>query len=220
MPASVPMKRQRLLKLLQLVAIALLTIGAIVLIQRYGVAQLRSQVEQWGVWAPVGIFVLRFTSVVIPALPGTAYAILSGGLLGFGKGLAVIGVADICSCALSFGLSRRYGRSLVRRMVGQDFMYRIDRFSQRHLERNFFLMTGCLMTGFFDFVCYGLGLTRVTWAKFLPALLISIGLSNPPFVALGAGILEGGTQLLVFALLGVLGLAVVTYWVQRGDRPT
>lgn len=212
------MKRQSLFKALQLFAIALLTIGAIVLIQRYGVAQLRSQVEQWGVWAPVGIFVLRFTSVVIPALPGTAYAILSGGLLGFGKGVAVICVADICSCSLSFWLSRRYGRELVQRFVGQSFMYRIDRFSQRHLERNFFLMTGCLMTGFFDFVCYGLGLTKVTWTRFFPALLISIFLSNPPFVALGAGILEGGARLLVFALLGVFGLAVVTYLVQRGDR--
>jgi len=150
------------------------------------------EVEQWGVWAPVGIFALRFTSVVIPALRGTAYAILAGGLLGFGKGVAVICVADICSCSLSFWLSRRYGRNLVKQLVGQGFMYRIDHFSQRHLERNFFLLTGCLMTGFFDFVCYGIGLTKAPWTKFLPALVISIALSNPPFVALGAGILEGG----------------------------
>jgi len=211
------MKRQRLLTILQFVAIALLITLAVILIQRYGVAQLRSQVEQWGVWAPVGIFALRFTSVVIPALPGTAYGILAGGLLGFGKGVAVICVADICSCSLSFWLSRRYGRNLVKQLVGQGFMYRIDHFSQRHLERNFFLLTGCLMTGFFDFVCYGIGLTKAPWTKFLPALVISIALSNPPFVALGAGILEGGAQLLVFALLGVFGLAVITYLIQRAD---
>ncbi|MEO1136281.1 MAG: hypothetical protein AAFW68_06675, partial [Pseudomonadota bacterium] len=40
----------------------------------------RAQVEQLGVWAPLGIFLLRFTSVVIPALPGTAYSVLSGSL--------------------------------------------------------------------------------------------------------------------------------------------
>ncbi len=211
------MKTQRLLKVLQFVAVVLFITAAIVLIQRFGVAQLRSQVEQWGVWAPVGIFLLRFTSVVIPALPGTAYAILAGGLLGFGKGIAVICFADICSCSLSFWLSRRYGRNLVKRLVGEGFMYRIDNFSQRHLERNFFLMTGCLMTGFFDFVCYGVGLTKAPWGRFIPALVISIALSNPPFVALGAGILEGGARLLVFALLGVFGLAVVTYLVQRGS---
>jgi uncharacterized membrane protein YdjX (TVP38/TMEM64 family) len=211
------MTQQRFLKGLQFLAVVVFIAAAIVLIQRFGVAQLRSQVEQWGVWAPVGIFLLRFTSVVIPALPGTAYAILAGGLLGFGQGVAVICFADICSCSLSFWLSRRYGRNLVKRLVGDDFMYRIDNFSQRHLERNFFLMTGCLMTGFFDFVCYGVGLTKAPWSRFVPSLVISIALSNPPFVALGAGILEGGARLLVFALLGVFGLAVVTYLVQRSD---
>lgn len=211
------MPKQRLLKGLRFLAVMLFIALAIVLIQRFGVAQLRSQVEQWGIWAPVGIFLLRFTSVVIPALPGTAYAILAGGLLGFGQGVAVICLADIGSCSLSFWLSRRYGRNLVKRLVGDGFMYRIDNFSQRHLERNFFLMTACLMTGFFDFVCYGVGLTKASWSRFVPALVISIALSNPPFVALGAGILEGGARLLVFALLGVFGLAVVTYLVQRSD---
>ena len=212
------MKRSRLLKTLRFIAIVLTMVIAIALIQRFGIAQLRSQVEQWGVWAPVGIFVLRFTSVIIPALPGTAYAILAGGLLGFGKGAAVVCFADICSCSLSFWLSRRYGRNLVKRLVGEGFMYRIDNFSQRHLERNFFLMTGCLMTGFFDFGCYGVGLTKAPWSKFLPALLISIALSSPPFVAIGAGILEGGARLLIFALLGVFGLALITYFVQRRDK--
>ena len=43
-----------------------------------------------GIWAPLGIYVLRFTSIVIPALPSTAYSILAGGLLGFEKGLTSI----------------------------------------------------------------------------------------------------------------------------------
>lgn len=211
------MKQRRLLHLLRLVAIVLLISLAVWLVQRHGIAQLRAQVEQWGAWAPAGIFLLRFTSVVIPALPGTAYAILAGGLLGFGQGLGVVCIADLLSCSLSFLLSRRYGRNLVQRLVGQGFMHRIDTFSQRHLERNFFLMTGCLMTGFFDFVCYGLGLTKAPWLRFAPALIISIALSNPPFVALGAGLLAGGRSLLVFALLGVFGLAIVTSLVQKSS---
>ena len=212
------MKLGRFLKILRFVAIVLLVSLAIWGLNRYGVAQLRAQVEQWGVWAPAGIFLLRFTSVVIPALPGTAYSILSGGLLGFSKGLMVICLADVLSCSLSFFLSRQFGRDFVRRFVGQEFMHRIDSFSQRHLERNFFMMTGCLMTGFFDFVCYGLGLTKAPWMRFMPALIISIAISNPPFVALGAGILEGGSKLLVFALLGVFGLAIVTSLVQKRSR--
>ncbi|MBE7381198.1 MAG: TVP38/TMEM64 family protein [Leptolyngbya sp. SIO1E4] len=212
------MNQRHVIKILRFLAIILLVVLVTWLVNRYGLAQLRAQVNQLGVWAPLGIFLLRFTSVVIPALPGTAYSILSGGLLGFTKGLLVICVADLLSCSLSFWLSRRYGRNLVQRLVGASFMTRIDTLSQRHLEHNFFLMTGFLMTGFFDFVCYGVGLTKAPWLRFAPALIISIAVSNPPIVALGAGLLEGGRLLLGFALLGVFGLAIVTGLVQRGQR--
>lgn len=202
-------------KILRFLAIFSLVILVIVAINHYGVTQLRTRVEALGPWVPVGIFLLRFTSVVIPALPGTAYSVLSGGLLGFTQGLLVICVADLFSCSLSFSLSKRYGRNLVQRLVGPKFIDKIDSLSQRHLEHNFFLLTGFLMTGFFDFVCYGVGLTKASWRKFFPALAISIAISNPPIVALGAGLLEGGKLLLGMALSGVFILAIITGWVQR-----
>jgi uncharacterized membrane protein YdjX (TVP38/TMEM64 family) len=206
---------RRLFKILKFVAI----VGAIALltwvVHRYGVSQIRAQVEQMGFWAPLAIFVLRFTSVVIPALPGTAYSVLSGALLGFTQGLVVICVADLVSCSLSFFISRQFGQDIVKKLVGDRFMDRIDTLSKQHLERNFFLMTGFLMTGFFDFVCYGVGLTKAPWLTFAPALVISILISNPPIVALGAGLLEGGKILLLFAILGVFALAIVTGIVQK-----
>ena len=206
--------RRNIYAVLKFLAVASLVALAIVLINRYGIPQLRAQVEQLGVWAPLGVFLLRFTSVVIPALPGTAYSVLSGGLFGFSQGLLVICLADLLSCSLSFFLARRYGRGLVTRFIGQRWMGRIDQLSQRHLEQNFFLMTGCLMTGFFDFVCYSVGLTRAPWRRFAPALVLSITVSNPPIVALGAGILEGGKLLLGLALLGMFALAMITGFVR------
>ncbi|MGC1307921.1 MAG: VTT domain-containing protein [Phormidesmis sp.] len=198
-----------------IVLIALVAVPIILLRQAgIGKAEIQAYVEQLGVWAPIGLFGLRFTSVLIPALPGTAYSVLAGGLLGFGKGLAVVCLSDFLSCTLSFWLASRYGRSLVSKLVGDRFMHRVDRFTQRHLERNFFLMTAFLMTGFFDFVAYGIGLARAPARKFLPALALSIAISNPPVVALGAGILAQGKLLLVFALLGVFALALLTGWLQ------
>ena len=202
-------------KWLRLVGIAIATILIIWIIQRYGISQLRANVESLGVWAPLALFFLRFTSVVIPALPGTAYSVLAGGLLGFSQGLLVICMADLCSCSLSFFLSRQFGRSFVQRLVGEKFITRVDTLSQKHLERNFFLMTAFLMTGFFDFVAYAMGLTQASWLRFIPALILSIAISNPPIVALGAGLLAGGRLLLVFAMLGVFALALLTGFLQR-----
>ncbi|MGD1949128.1 MAG: TVP38/TMEM64 family protein [Leptolyngbyaceae cyanobacterium] len=206
-------------KWLKFVGIAIATICVIWAIQHYGISRLRANVDTLGVWAPLALFFLRFTSVIIPALPGTAYSVLAGGLLGFSQGIAVICLADICSCSLSFFLSRQFGRSFVQRLVGERFITRVDTLAQKHLERNFFLMTAFLMTGFFDFVAYAVGLTQAPWLRFIPALILSITISNPPIVALGAGLLEGGRLLLVFAILGAFALALLTGFLQR-KQPT
>ena len=64
-------------------------------------------------------------------------------------------------------------------------MKRIESISQDYLETNYFLMTALLMSGFFDFVCYAIGLTKITWKRFMPALIFSIIISDAPFVASG-----------------------------------
>ncbi|MEM6252052.1 MAG: VTT domain-containing protein [Cyanobacteria bacterium P01_D01_bin.156] len=206
------------IKWLKLAGLVVAVIFIVVLLQRYGISQLRASVESLGVWAPLALFFLRFTSVVVPALPGTAYSVLAGGLLGFSQGLLVICLADLCSCSLSFFLSRQFGRDFVKRLIGEKFITRVDSLSQKHLEHNFFLMTAFLMTGFFDFVAYGVGLTQANWWRFIPALILSIAISNPPIVALGAGLLEGGRLLLVFAILGAFALAILTGILQRKQR--
>ena len=77
-------------KILQFVAIAVVFIALAVLLHKYGMAPIRANVERMGVWAPLGLFALRFSSVLVPALPGTAYSLAAGALLGFPKGLAVV----------------------------------------------------------------------------------------------------------------------------------
>ena len=180
------------------------------LIYAGGINEITSNVNERSSLAELSIFFLRFTSVIFPALPSTAYSLLSGAVLGFKKGLLIIYFADFLSCSLSFSISRNYGRKVVKKLVGSKFMYRVEEFSRKYLEGNFLLLTGLLMTGLFDFVCYGVGLTKTPWKKFIPALVISIILSDLPVVALGAGILTGGRYILIFAILGVLVLGLIT----------
>lgn len=205
-------------KILQFLLFLGLTVLFIWAVNHFGLSQLREQVDQLGVWAPLGLFVLRFSSILFPALPGTAYSILGGTLFGFGQGLAIVCLADLASCSLNFALSRRYGRGLVQRLVGDRWISKVDALAQQHLENNFFLMVGFLMTGFFDFVAYGVGLTKTPALKFFPALFLSIAISNPPIVAIGAGLFEKGKLLLGLALLGTFGLAIVTGYVRSQSK--
>jgi uncharacterized membrane protein YdjX (TVP38/TMEM64 family) len=211
-------KKKKLIKIAQFVLTILIVVLGIWFVNRVGSEEIRSNIKQLGGWAFLAVGGLRLTSVIIPALPGTAYSLLAGGLFGFVPGLITICMADLISCSLCFYLSRRYGRNLIIGLVGDRFMNRVDRFSQKNLEHNFWLMTACLMTGLFDFVCYGVGLTKTPWQKFAPALLISIALAKPPIVALGAGVLESGKLLLGFALLGVFALGIMTAILQRKQK--
>lgn len=205
-------------RLIKFILIMGLVVGLIWLIQQYGMQRIRANVAYMGVWAPIGIFALRFISVVIPALPSTAWSLLAGTVLeSFWTALITVVLADLVACSLGFYLAKRYGRNLVEKLVGTRFMDKVDKVSQRHLESNFFLLTGFLMTGLFDFVSYGAGLTTTKWVQFFPALFIGVVISNTPVVAIGKGMFaEGNARLLVVAaVLGIFSLAILTGWLQR-----
>ena len=94
-------------------------------------------------------------------------------------------------------------------------MQRIDGFSQNQLEGNFFLMTGLLMTGLFDFLSYAIGISRTHWRVFAPALLISVLISDSILVAVGAGVAQGASVTLGIALLAMFALATLTGLLKR-----
>lgn len=210
--------QHRIVKVFEFGLIVLLVAGAIWFVNRVGIDQIRTNVAQFGIWAPLIILLLRLTSIVVPALPGTAYGILSGALFGFAQGLIVIAIADLVACTTNFFIARRYGRGVVKRLVGERFMNKLDQWSQKYLEGNFFLMTGALMSGFFDYICYAVGLSRISWKRFMGALGLSILIVKPPVVAVGAGILQGEKLLIGASVVGVLAIAIISAWTRRKGK--
>ena len=185
-------------------------IVAVVYLQRYGIAPLQSAVNDMGIWAPLGLFLLRGVSIILPALPSSVYSLLAGSLLGFKAGYLTIILSDLVFCSTAFFIARRWGRGPVSRLVGASAMKRIDGFSKNQLEGNFFLMTGLLMTGLFDFLSYAIGISRTHWRLFAPALLISVLISDSILVAVGAGAAQGASLTLGLALLAMFAFATIT----------
>lgn len=68
--------QNRLVKIAELSLLILLIGLAIAFVNQVGIEQVRADVAQFGIWAPVIVLLLRLTSIVIPVLPGTAYSIL------------------------------------------------------------------------------------------------------------------------------------------------
>jgi len=141
-----------------------------------------------GNWGILLIIFLRLISIVIPILPGTYCLLISGYLFGIVNGLLISSISDLLACSISFFLAKKYGREILKRIMPKKYLNKFESISKKYLERNFFLLTGFLMTGWFDFVSYGVGLTKLRWRKFFLALCISIFLSDLPFVATGNGL--------------------------------
>ncbi len=197
-------------KLLSIIFIVAIVILLVYLIQTFGIEPLRDAVEEMGIWAPLGIFTLRGVSVILPALPSSVYSLLAGSLLGFKTGYLTIVLSDLVFCQMAFFIARKFGRKPVRRLVGVKAMKRIEGFNQNQLEGNFFLMSGLLMTGLFDFLSYALGIGGTRWRLFTPALIISLLISDSIIVAVGAGVSQGAGLMLLAALLGMFALATIT----------
>ena len=201
---------RKIRKFLSIVLIVGIVIFIVSFIQIYGIEPLRSAVEEMGIWAPLGIFALRGISVILPALPSSVYSLLAGSLLGFKTGYITIVLSDLVFCQMAFFIARKFGRAPVRSLVGVKAMKRIEGFNQNQLEGNFFLMTGLLMTGLFDFLSYALGIGGTRWRLFTPALIISLLISDSIIVAVGAGVSQGAGVMLGVALLGMFALATIT----------
>ena len=203
------MKKEKLKKSLTIALFTGAFILLVFLIQTYGIEPLRSAVKEMGIWAPLGILILRGISVILPALPSSVYSLLAGSLLGFKTGYLTIFISDLIFCQLAFFIARNFGRDPVRKLVGVKAMKRIEGFNQNQLEGNFFLMTGLLMTGLFDFLSYALGIGGTRWRLFTPALIISLLISDSIIVAVGAGVSQGAGLMLGGALLGMFALATI-----------
>ena len=209
---------QRLRKIIGVSVVVALAIVVLHLAHTHALEPLRAQVEGMGVWAPLGIVVLRGISILLPALPSTAYSLLAGALLGLETGLITIFITDLVFCQVAFLVAKRYGQKPVQALVGVEASKRIESFNQSQIEGNPFFLTGLLMTGLFDFVSYAAGLGGTKWKTFTPALIISVALSDPPIVALGAGVFSGGKLMLGVALLGVFALAIISGAVKKYQK--
>lgn len=86
-------------------------------------------------------------------------------------------LGNFIAMAINFWLARRYGRSLIRRIVGQDSMNKVDEVAQSYGLTALFIFR-LFLSGINDITSYAFGLTPVSFKSYM---LISIIASIPSF---------------------------------------
>ncbi len=161
--------------------------------------RIRGVVEDAGPLAPAVYTLLLVAQAVLAPLPAPAVAFAGGYIFGPGWGFVLTWLGALLGGALSFALSRVFGRRLVARDAR---LKRLDRQVEEHGAAMIFVLRLIPLVSF-DAISYAAGLTGISFWRFFVASALGSAPGTFVFVYLGGASMGPG----VYAALG--GLAVL-----------
>jgi uncharacterized membrane protein YdjX (TVP38/TMEM64 family) len=176
--------------------------------------RIRAWVAQLGLLGPLGIIALQVAQTLIAPIPGQAVGVVSGYLYGLWWGTLYAMAGLVAGSLLGFLLARFLGRPLLRQLVGEHSLARLDDLARRGGALLFFLIWVLPFTPD-DLACLAAGLTPMPTRQFL--ILVTLG--RLPGVLLttwiGANAVRIGPTWWAIGI-GALALAALVVWRWRG----
>lgn len=113
---------------------------------------------------PIVGLILLLTQVFAP-LSGTPVMLAGIKLYGYPQAMGLLYASCMLSSVINFWIARRYGRTIVRRLVGRNALQKIDELSGLN-ERALLISARVLGYSFFDLISYAVGLTPIAFGKY------------------------------------------------------
>ena len=177
--------------------------------------ELQRLVLQLGPWGPLALVGFQVLQVILAPVPGQIMSLVAGYLYGAVWGTVLCMVGLVLGTALAIGLSRRYGRPFVERLVSPEVLARLDRYLERRGPLAFFLV---FLIPFLpdDATAFVAGLSPLRLSQLL--LLATVGRLPGVLVATLLGARAGELQPGEIALLGAAMLALlILFWRFHGS---
>lgn len=165
-------------------------------------------VEDLGPLGPIAYIGLQILQTVVAPVPGNVVGAIGGLLFGW-WGILWTTIGATIGATLVFWVSRRFGRSLVEKLVKKESLEKFDFVVGKRAGIILFLIF--LIPGLpDDIVCYVAGLTDVPIKK----LIVIFALGRLPAVVgnnlIGTGLSEGNIGLVItFVVIGVAIFAIL-----------
>lgn len=135
---------------------------------------LQQFIDRCGVWAPLVFIGIQICQILLAWIPGGP--LLTGGVAAFGPwaGLMYNMLGTLAGSSLNFWLARRWGRNLVCRLTSEKTQKKY--LSWLDSDRFSWMFAGAILLPFFpdDALCLIAGLSRMSWKRFLPILLLKL----------------------------------------------
>lgn len=176
--------------------------------------QVIATVQKFGVFAPLLYIFLQIMQTVAAPIPGQVVGTVGGFLFGW-WGILWTTIGSAIGFFIVFSLSRRFGRSLVEKIIKKEHLDKFDFVAGKHAPLILFLIF--LIPGFpDDVVCYVAGLTDVPIKTLMWMIIIgrfpAVITTNIFGSTLGE---SNSTPLVVIALLTALVLGLVFIYRER-----
>jgi uncharacterized membrane protein YdjX (TVP38/TMEM64 family) len=148
-----------------LIAPAALLVVGLVAVVYIRPEQLSSIVNRVGLWGLLVIAVFILTTHVFAPLSGVAGLLVSIKAYGLIVTMSMFYVVCMASSAINFWIARRYGRTLVEKLVGKRFMKEIEDITAAN-ETALLVSARLLCYHLFDSVSYAVGLTAIGFRRY------------------------------------------------------
>ena len=168
---------------------------------------------KYGPYAALVSFLLMVFQSVAAPLPAFLITIANANLFGWWQGAILSWTSAMAGAAVCFWIAKALGREAVEKLTSKAGLARIDEFFQRHGSQSV-LVARLLPFISFDFVSYFAGLTSMPFVSFF----VATGIGQLPATIVYSyvgGMLTGGAQMLMYALLILFALAVLTVIIRQ-----
>lgn len=196
-----PRVRRRLLSLAALFVAAIL-VAAEFITGDLDVQDIREWIRDLGFWGPILLILVLAVAMVVAPIPNPPFMIAAGIAWGTALGVTYAVIGQLIGSMIIFWLSRRFGRKLIPRLIGQAGADRVDRLATRMGPQLVFWWR--MMPVSFDFAAYAAGLTTMSFRLFI--LLVFAGSILPTTVVVGFGDSFGKS----WEAVAVTGLIILT----------
>jgi uncharacterized membrane protein YdjX (TVP38/TMEM64 family) len=161
-------------------------------IQAIGPERLQDVVASAGPLAPVAYVLLKAATLVVTPLSGTPLRLVAGALFGFWEGVALSVFAGVLGGSINFWIARKFGRSVVSRLLGASTLARVDPMLDRLANWKALALARVVLAPLWDVLSYGVGLTRLRYRTYVSVAFFGDLIPTMILVGVGTSVMEVG----------------------------